>query len=124
MSNKFTFWYLATPYTLYPHGMENAYAMACEQAGRFVRAGIPVFSPIAHTHGIAEFGSVHPTDHAIWLPADKPFVDAASGLVMVLADGWKESKGMAWELAEFEKAGKPIVWMCPGHLPISVFPHA
>ena len=44
------FWYLASPYSKYPEGTQAAFEMACWQAGLLIRAGVPVFSPIAHSH--------------------------------------------------------------------------
>ena len=44
-------------------------------------AGIPVFSPIAHFHAIRCVIGEHP--HDFWMAADKPFMDAAHGLIVL-----------------------------------------
>lgn len=106
--------YLATGYTKNPKGIEGAYRDACKWAGQFIQAGIPVFSPIAHSHGIAVHGGLDPLDHRIWLPADKPMIEGAAGLIVVMSDDWKESIGIAYEIAEFHKAGKPVRYWVPG----------
>ena len=111
------FWYLATPYAKYYQGVEAAYNLACDNAALFIEARIPVFSPIAHSHGIANAVSIWAKGHNIWLPMDQPFIDAAKGLVMLKAVGWGVSVGMGYELEQFKKAGKPIVWMEPYTLP-------
>ena len=87
-----------------------------------VRAGIPVFSPIAHSHGIAFAGNIDAANHAIWLPADAPFMAAARGLIVCRMDGWQESFGIAEEIRVFLAAGKPVVWMNPGEVPALELP--
>ena len=112
-----TLFYLATPYSKYPHGLDAAFRLACEQSGLLIRAGIPVFSPIAHTHPVAMACGMDPLDHKIWLPADAPMMAAATGLIMLRAESWELSYGMSKEREEFEAAGKLIVWMDPGKVP-------
>lgn len=111
------FWYLASPYSRYPGGLEAASLIACENAGLLVTAGISVFSPIAHTHRIAFASGLDPLDHLIWMPVDQPFMDAACGLIILMAEGWERSKGMAIEMSEFVRLGKPFVHMTPGIVP-------
>jgi len=112
-----TYYYLATPYSKYPGGIDWAYRLACEQAAWLIKQGVPVFSPIAHSHGIADHGGINPFDHGVWLPADKPMMAAASALIVVKAPGWKESLGIAYEIKEFKSEGKPIWWMLPREPP-------
>ena len=112
-----TFWYLGSPYSKYPAGLEAAFREACRNTAVLVRAGIRVYSPIAHTHPVAIHGEIDPFDHSIWLPADQPFMDAACGLIVCRMDGWLDSHGIGEELKTFEAAGKPIVYMEPGIVP-------
>ena len=112
-----TFWYLASPYSKYSAGIFAAYVDICQQTALLVRAGIPVFSPIAHSHGIAEFGDIDPADHAVWLPADAPFMDAAHGIIVCKLPGWDNSRGVQHEIDVFAAAGKPVVYMEPGTVP-------
>ncbi len=105
------FWYLATPYTRYPLGRDEAFRMAARVAGRLVLRGVHVFSPIAHSHPIAELGGIDPCDGAKWRHADAPFVEAARGCIVYQARGWDTSAGVAHEIAEFTRAGKPVVYM-------------
>ena len=107
------FLYLATPYSKWPAGIEDAYRMACREAARLMRAGVPVFCPIAHTHGVAIHGGIDPLSHEIWLAADRPLMDAACGLIVVRAQGWEESYGIAEEIKVFKAAGKPILYIDP-----------
>lgn len=112
-----SFWYLATPYSKYPAGIEAAHAEACQQAALLVRAGVPVYCPIAHTHPIAIHGDIDPFDHKIWLEADRTFMEAAKGLVVCCIEGFGESYGIAHEVLHFNKANKPVVYMKPGEVP-------
>lgn len=104
-------WYLATPYSKYPKGIEAAFLVACQQTALLIRAGIPVYSPIAHTHPVAVNGDIDPLDHTIWLPADAPMMRAATGLIVCKMESWESSYGIGVEIAEFKKAGKPVVYM-------------
>lgn len=113
-----SFWYLATPYSKFPGGLDEAFKVACKAAADLIRAGVRVYSPIAHTHPVAIHGGIDPYDHGIWLPADKPFMDLARGLVVLKAESWEKSYGISVEIEEFKKAGKPIVYMYPGAVPV------
>jgi hypothetical protein len=112
-----SFWYLATPYSKYPHGIHEAFVLAVQQRGLLLRAGIPVFSPIIHSHPVAIQCGLDPFDHSIWLPSEEPILRCASGIIMLKADSWEISYGMRVERELFEAAGKPVVWMTPGTVP-------
>ena len=117
------FWYLASPYTRYTDGVEAAAQLAAGNAAILLEAGVPVFSPIAHTHPIHLTGLLTRNDHDFWIKVvDGPMIRAAAGLIFLEADGWQNSKGMHEELVEFTKAGKPIVFMQPGIVPAEVLP--
>lgn len=110
-----SYWYLATPYSRYPLGRRAAFEMACRVAAHLLRAGVPVFSPIAHSHPIAERGDIDPADHAFWMRADRPMMEAARGLIVFKAVGYLESRGVQQEMATFLAAGKPILFMSAAH---------
>jgi len=111
------FWYLATPYSKYPHGIEAAFRLAVETRGLLVKAGVPCFSPIIHSHPVATVCGIDPFDHAIWLPSEEPILRAAHGLIMLRAESWSISYGMAVERQLFLAAEKPVVFMDPGVIP-------
>jgi len=106
-----TFFYLATPYSKYPYGTHDAFRLACECAAALIKSGIPVYSPIAHSHPIAKHGNINPLDHRIWLAADKPLMDAAKALIVLKAESWAESYGMAKEIQAFKAANKEIFYV-------------
>lgn len=108
--------YLATPYSKYPGGIDEAFKMACRAAGALLRSGVPVYSPIAHTHPIAIYSEIDPFDHDIWLPFDEAIMSHACGILVYRADGWETSKGISHEIAFFVRAGKPIIEIDEGPL--------
>lgn len=110
---KFTFWYLATPYSKYPGGHELAAELSSLKAAKLLEARVPTFAPIAHSHPISKHTRVSNTDHDFWINADAPFIKLASGLIVVTAEGWRDSKGMAEEIKRFTEAGKPVVYWSP-----------
>lgn len=111
------YWYLASPYSKYTTGIEEAWSEVCRQAALLIENKIPIYSPIAHTHPIALFGKIDPYAHAVWLPADLPLMQRAKGLIVCMMQGWEESYGINEEIKEFKAAGKPIVYMTPGEVP-------
>lgn len=117
-------WYLASPYSRFPHGIEAAFRLACEQTAFLIRHRVRVYSPIAHSHPVAIHGGINPYDHSIWLPADKPFMLAATGLIILRAESWEKSVGIEHERNYFALRQRPIVYMDPNILPAELaIPH-
>ncbi len=85
------YWYLATPYSKYPEGMDRAFQEASAVAGWLLKKKIHTFCPIAHSHPISLYGGIPPEAHDVWPPAAKPFMVAASGLIVCMLAGWRES---------------------------------
>lgn len=112
-----TYWYLATSYSKHPAGLDAAFRMAVHATGLLMRAGVPVYCPIAHSHPVATICEMDPKDHSIWLPVDQPLIDAAHGIIVLRDGNWEESFGIAHELECFRAAGKPVVFMDPGVVP-------
>lgn len=109
------YWYLATPYSKYPDGLEAAFEEACRVAGWLIANDVKVFSPISHTHPIALCADLDPLDHEIWLPADEPFMNGACGLIVAEMDSWQDSYGIGEEIKVFRNAKKPIIHLAPEH---------
>lgn len=106
--------YLGSPYSKYPAqlgSMDGAFRDICKISGAFVQHGISAFSPIAHTHPIAMHGCLDPLDHKVWLQVDGPMMRCARGMVVATMEGWEDSFGLAHEIAHFETAGKPIIYL-------------
>lgn len=105
-----SYWYLATPYTKYPDGMDAAFNKACNIAASLMKHGIPVFCPIAHSHPIAGHG-IDPIDPHLWQKLDAPFVDGCMGIIVAKMRGWDTSYGVKHEIETCQAAGKPVLYL-------------
>lgn len=110
------YWYLATPYSKFEGGIEQAFRLAAIAAAHLIRLKVAVFSPIAHTHPVGVFGRIDPYDVDFWLKADGPLMRAACGLIVFTMPGWRESKGVTHEIEAFDREGKPIEYLRPHEL--------
>ena len=105
--------YLATPYTRYKDGISMAHVEACKFTAGLIKCGIKVYSPIAHSHMVALYGSLDPVDHDLWKTVDQVFLELADALIVAELPGWLESKGVYNEIAYFDVVKKPIYYL-PG----------
>ena len=112
-----TFWYLASPYTKYPYGVEAAFQEVAKNAALLVLAKVPVFCPITHTHPLAMYVG-DADNHDTWLRADLPMMHSAHGMIRLEMEGWEDSYGMEFEENYFLNAKKPVVSMTPGLVPL------
>lgn len=105
--------YLASPYS-HPElaVRRKRFEDACDAAGRLIREGRIVFSPIAHTHPIAE-RNVLPLGWDFWHGFDRAFIERADALYVLMLDGWDQSKGVAGEIEIARECGKPTHFLCP-----------
>jgi hypothetical protein len=101
------YWYVATPYSDYPEGLDAAYGMACRVTGALLRLGVVAFSPIAHGHGIPrELGLG--TSAAAWAKINDEMMHSSCGLVVVRMYGWRMSRGVQTEISAFIRRRQPI----------------
>lgn len=119
------FYYLASPYTKYAHGQEAAFEHASANAALLTQHGIEVYSPITHTHPLyTASADLRRRDHAFWMKLDRPFMDAARGMIVLKLDGWTVSDGIQQERTIFRAAGKPIIYMTPYTVPEALLTQA
>ena len=117
------YWYLATPYSKWLWGLEEANTEAQKLAAALLSIGVKVYSPIAHTHGIAAYVTgVDKRDHDFWLAADKPLLDAAGGLLIADLRGWQDSKGVTLEIQWAKEQKKPYWLLNPETLAVRPLP--
>lgn len=116
------YFYIASPYSKWDGGLDNACEVVSQIAGRLIQYGLPVFSPIAHSHTICRAAKMDFLSHDIWLPADKPLVAAAAGLIVVDMDGWQTSYGVNEEIKWFRKDQKPCWLLDPVELELNELP--
>lgn len=104
--------YLAIPYTFNP---ALSASIANKVAADLMEQGHIVFSPISHSHGIADhLPDKLRTDADWWMTQDLPFVEWADELCMVVigdmgTDLIEQSKGVQMEIAHAKKLGKEIM---------------
>jgi hypothetical protein len=102
--------YLASPYTdCDPAVRQQRFEAACLAASALIRQGKTVFSPIAHSHAICQFGL--PLDWAFWEQHDLRYLEACDEVVVLMLDGWEKSRGIRAEIASARKMAKPVSYL-------------
>ena len=105
--------YLASPYShVDPAVQHHRFLVVCRVAARLMRAGHQVFSPIAHSHPIAESGGL-PTDWDYWEAYDHTMMMACKELWVVMMDGWDRSRGVKAEIEYMKATGKRVSYVLP-----------
>jgi hypothetical protein len=98
--------FLACPYgNSDPAIVEHRFEVSNTIAATIVRAGDVVFSQVSMSHPIN--GVMPDLDKvaigALWAPVDAFFMDAMDELIVIDIEGWRESSGVAREIAFFEQ---------------------
>jgi len=110
--------YLASPYSHPdPTVREQRFRAACRAAAALLRAGQPVFSPIAYSHWTAEHGL--PCTWSFWEPLDRWFLERCDEVVVLMLDGWETSVGVQAEIRIARELGKPVRYLAPELPPVS-----
>jgi nucleoside 2-deoxyribosyltransferase len=73
-----------------------------------INAGYVVFSPISHSHSLADTQPAQRNSHALWLDQDVHFMEWADKCIVLTLPGWLDSRGVRWEIEWFEKTLKPV----------------
>lgn len=102
------YWYAASPYSNYPEGKAAACRDACFVTASLFKRNILVYSPIAHTHALAEAHSL-PGDAAFWKAFDEALMLPALGLIVPEMPGWDKSVGVQSEIDFCLAHSKPVV---------------
>jgi len=103
--------YLACPYS-HPDRAVRAerFNAANKAAGVLMSHGFFAFSPISHTHPIAEECEL-PKGWDFWQAFDRAYLANTRMLVVLCIDGWRESTGVTAEIAIAKELGIPITYM-------------
>lgn len=105
--------YLACPYSHPDPAVRRARFEAANRcAATLMQAGVFVFSPISHTHPIAEAGDL-PLGWDFWEPYDRLLIGACGALYVLMLDGWRESRGVTAEIAIARDLGLEIEYLEP-----------
>jgi len=103
--------YLAIPYTFNP---ELSFKIANKVAAELMKQGHVVFSPISHSHPVADhLPPILKTDSKWWMNQDIPFVDWADELHVICIGEYgcnliDNSQGCQMELNHARDTNKPI----------------
>jgi hypothetical protein len=105
--------YLACPYSHPSRDVRlERFRQANLAAGFLHQQGEVVYSPISHTHPIAEVCAL-PLDWAYWGKVDTVFVTLSHAFCVLKIDGWDTSTGVLREMDIATGAGKPISFLIP-----------
>ena len=108
--------YLASPYSHPDRTVEALrFGEVCRIAGVLMARGLIVFSPIAHTHPIAERCDL-PREWDYWKHFDEEFIDASEKVIVAMMPGWEQSKGIAGEIVIAKEKGVPVEYLNPHKL--------
>jgi len=107
------FIYLACPYTHADKSiMIERWSAVNRAAAKLMGNGEYVFSPISHTHPIAEAGQL-PRDWNFWEGYDRIMLGNCDTLMVLKLPGWNISTGVQAEIKIAEEFGIPIEYMEP-----------
>jgi len=113
---------MASPYSHPdPAVRRRRFQAACRAAGRLLRAGLMVYSLIAHSAAIAACG-LDDMDHDFWMRVDRPYLEWCNMVMVLMLWGWHESRGVDAELAYARAAGKPVSFISPADVGVRDVP--
>lgn len=100
--------YLATPYSDPDAEVrERRYREVNRVAADLMRDGLHVFSPISHTHAIAAAGDL-PKGWEFWQAYDRAVLATCRKVIVLMQEGWRESKGVQAEIEIAREMGLPV----------------
>ncbi len=79
-------------------------------AGELMSERKHVFSPISHTHPIAEETSL-PLGWDYWEQYDRRFIEMCDEMYILMLDGWEDSIGVQAEIKIAKELGKKITYI-------------
>lgn len=101
--------YLAGPYTSNDDEVrKNRFIELTKMCGKIMKLGYVVFSPISHSHLVAEMVKM-PTDWEFWKKIDLKFMDCCKILAIYAIPGWTESLGVSEEMRYARSNDIPII---------------
>ena len=106
--------YLASPYTHEDKKVEQKrFRDVCRWAAWLKTVGICSFCPIAMSHPISTHSGKYDigTGYDAHQDFDLSMLERSDGLIVVMIEGWKESKGVQDEINHAKKLKKPIMYL-------------
>ncbi len=109
--NMTEFIYLATPYTHKDYQtMVARFQMVNKVAAKLMAEGKYIFSPISHTHPIADAGEL-PRGWEYWEGYDRRILQTCTKIIVLRLPGWDVSKGVQSEIKIGQEMGIPIEYI-------------
>lgn len=100
--------YLASPYTSRIEAVrQKRHVTACTVAAHLIHAGYNVFSPIAHTHAIQEYGGL-PVASRFYERLNEEWLRRCDELYVITMPGWDVSAGVEREIHYMHALMVPI----------------
>lgn len=114
--------YLAIPYTgryreKCPRSKrELSYLIANSFTAQLMNAGELVFSPITHSHHVADYMDQHRAiDHNYWMAVAERMMVRCDRLYIIPLDGWEQSAGVQHEMKFARSLKLPIFFLYEHH---------
>ncbi len=108
--------YLASPYTNADKAVEEQRFIAATKACGWLMNNHPeiqmFYSPIAHTHPIAQVCTL-PGVWQFWATADECILSRCSEIWVLAIDGWKKSTGVTAEIKIAQRLGLGVRYVLP-----------
>jgi hypothetical protein len=103
--------YLAAPYT-HPDrvAMNDRAKMINILAGGLMKRGVHVFSPISHSHSIAQDCDL-PANFEFWREYDEEILSKCSALLVYQISGWDSSVGVKAEIEIAKRLDIPVFYV-------------
>lgn len=107
--------YLASPYTSTDPKVRAARVeAACRHTAALLEEGHPVFSPVAHSHGICDYlKDDRRLDPEFWMLQDLAVLEHCTKVVVLMLPGWDQSRGVGREIAEAAHRGIEVEYREP-----------
>lgn len=105
--------YLAQPYSGTDAERALRFRIACVCAAEILSAGAHVFSPIAHSHPIAELGHLQGTAFDAWRDYDERMIHCCTCVVVLCIPGWQDSVGVRAEIEYALSIGREVHYVEP-----------
>lgn len=100
--------YIATPYSHPDRAVVvSRFDAVNKVAAILMNSGFFIFSPISHSHPIAEAGEL-PTSWDYWEKSDRLMLSKCSEMIVLKIDGWDISRGVNAEIEIAKELGIPI----------------
>lgn len=111
--------FLASPYRdPEPHVRQWRYEQACLFCATHLMFDLqrrPLYSPIVHTHPLAELNPLlHKKDTAYWMAQHRPMLEICDELWVLGLPGWRESEGVAGEIELVKGFGRAVLLRLSG----------